>query len=421
MNLLIRDRETLTVSISGEGKVDGQEASQITIVAINPTQDAQQANPGAQEKTKVGVQAHRSDDASRESGLPAAEHASYITTMLACCYQAQTEDILEKYVNVLCTYVFTVNHNKMLRRFQSGTASKGRKFLTYLTTELSDIVNTKWGEDLPVEHSSCPPKQNELRDKQDQGPDDDESDTGLELICLHATSIDIEKGRVRPGQPQSAAAKRESELVTKPAFTVVDIQQDELSAATPDDDIDIDAVKKLFGNSGKIDDWEKIHFTGSVHCEAILLGLTSIANNTDDPSKQWLESNGIFNRDTNLIQRFRNLVPLIPASKRCCPTCSQLRHLMAEAQLLQGAKKPIVPGQYKTWSPTALPPFTPKAIAEKCLQFVRTSAIERLRELQTIADADELSGTCHSDPADPRDENAIMANSDSLPEDLPAA
>lgn len=235
----------------------------------------------------------------------------------------------------------------------------------------------------------------------------------LKLICLHQTSL-LRATQFDPGN-KTKARQRESDHIANSGVGVVEIQAGTWDSALTSVE---ECCKKLCASNSSLDyaqiykwyvvdrewgDFRKTgNFTGTSHCEAILMSLMALAKDraissliTDGELRQ----NGLFAVKDDLLAMFKDPIPLVHVSKRCCPACQLVRKLMSDLRLIP--QQIVAPGYHTKWSMVSLPMFMPKTLAEKCLDHVREEAVDKLQKLQKKLDREKKEGSekGDSDPA----------------------
>lgn len=237
----------------------------------------------------------------------------------------------------------------------------------------------------------------------------------LKLICLHHASL-IRATQFDPVH-KSKARQRESDHIANSGVGVVEVQAGTWDSAltsieecceklcASNSSLNYAKVSKWYNKEFK--DFKKTgNFSGTSHCEAILMSLTALAKDraissliTDGELRQ----NGLLAVKEDLLAMFKDPIPLVHVSKRCCPACQLVRKLMSDLRLIP--QQIVAPGYHTRWSTVSLPMFMPKALAEKCLDHVRQEAVEKLQKLQKKLDLEEkeASEKSDSDPASNED------------------
>jgi hypothetical protein len=130
-------------------------------------------------------------------------------------------------------------------------------------------------------------------------------------------------------------------------------------------------------------------FTGTYHCEAILLSLyllhyetnyEALANAANESDfSGFYKSVGV---DPVLAKAAGNFFTRVVAvSKRCCPVCNELFGVMDA--VFNGKKPSSITGSHTTYYPCALPPFLPKKYADMVAQNLEARLGLRLPEYIT--------------------------------------
>jgi hypothetical protein len=124
-------------------------------------------------------------------------------------------------------------------------------------------------------------------------------------------------------------------------------------------------------------------FSGSFHCETLLLSLWAAAQDTEFiPTLRT-------GPDQALLKTLSTLVdtpfPIVSVSKRSCPACWVLaRQVTRTRNLGHRLEKLVVPGPQRKWVATALPHFLPGAIGKACLREVERALVAKLRDIRPI-------------------------------------
>jgi hypothetical protein len=147
----------------------------------------------------------------------------------------------------------------------------------------------------------------------------------------------------------------------------------------PKNSDDITLVIDALGRSER----EVDKFTGTYHCEAILLSLYLLHYETranaanDSDFSAFCKSVGV---DPLLAEAAGNFfTSVVAVSKRCCPVCKELFRVMYDVF----KKQCSIMGSHTAYSPCALPPFLPKKYADMVADALETRLEQRLGDYIT--------------------------------------
>jgi hypothetical protein len=129
-----------------------------------------------------------------------------------------------------------------------------------------------------------------------------------------------------------------------------------------------------------VETWDKLKFSGTMHCETILLTihvltLDGVMGPKAPTPKQisdllWTHNITV---SADLVAQLKDISDILAVSKKCCPACDAI---VQEVRALQPS--PIVyPGYHTTWFPIALPPWTPRIIGAPLLTKLRAEVVHR--------------------------------------------
>ncbi|GIZ45536.1 hypothetical protein CKM354_000869800 [Cercospora kikuchii] len=262
----------------------------------------------------------------------------------------------------------------------------------------------------------------------------------LKLICLHEHSVTSETNR-KPENGSGATRSLESRILREANFALIDIQRakvdeqrtksfndclDEL--VNKDDGLDKSKLQKVLGQVRKegelVEDLQCLDarwFSGTMHCETILVALLMLGK-TDaikkELTQEWLTRNGIFATKSNVLHLFEKMAPFIGISKRNCPVCFVVCKAAASMNILQASHELIIPGHHTTYSAVALPPFTPREVAETVLVSLKMAANDHLTRLQKNEKAEDSGESVGSHPNsnNSRGDDDLSSDSDIPPE-----
>ncbi|PPJ53268.1 hypothetical protein CBER1_11957 [Cercospora berteroae] len=225
----------------------------------------------------------------------------------------------------------------------------------------------------------------------------------LKLICLHESSL-ISETDWKPEHGQSASRRLESRIMDEAKFALIDIQRakfdeqrtksinDCLNELVRDDKkLDKSKLQGILGQSRKDGKWvedlsclDAKWFSGSMHCEAILVALLMLGKTDgieDKLTEEWLNRNGIFAAKSDVLRLFEKMAPFVGISKRNCPVCFAVCKAAASMNILQASHELIIPGHHTTYSAVALPPFIPREVAGTVLVNLKMAANDYLTRL----------------------------------------
>ncbi|KAK4935303.1 hypothetical protein LTR10_023619 [Elasticomyces elasticus] len=160
----------------------------------------------------------------------------------------------------------------------------------------------------------------------------------------------------------------------------------------PELDALLDWLKRHKGrNRGDINvaDWSKPFFTGTMHCEVIVLTLHALtmpgvlmktAPSPEDISK-YLASHDV-HVHADVLRKLRNIGEVLAVSKRCCPACKAVVNAVQD----QDKRKLYYPGWHTTWFPTTLPPWTPRQIGLELIRELRNKVRDRASMAKKLAE-----------------------------------
>lgn len=119
---------------------------------------------------------------------------------------------------------------------------------------------------------------------------------------------------------------------------------------------------------------EATNFTGTYHCETVLLSLALLAkkradildvdiNSASAPlSKAHLQLPGKTTTDA-----LKGKMSALPVSQKCCPAC----HALVEYFIENVNPALVYPGKHEVWSAAALPPWIPREAGQVVLRAAR--------------------------------------------------
>ncbi|KIW85172.1 hypothetical protein Z517_00562 [Fonsecaea pedrosoi CBS 271.37] len=138
--------------------------------------------------------------------------------------------------------------------------------------------------------------------------------------------------------------------------------------------------------------WDTPRFTGTMHCETIMLTLHALSmdgmfSSSTTASAQaiseCLESRNII-VPPDIIDKFKTIGDILAVSKRCCPACNSV--VSTIRQLQPNDRRITYPGYHTVWFPIALPPWTPRRIGENLLEELWRAVMSRTEYAYDVAE-----------------------------------
>ncbi|KAL8866874.1 MAG: hypothetical protein Q9174_006026 [Haloplaca sp. 1 TL-2023] len=127
--------------------------------------------------------------------------------------------------------------------------------------------------------------------------------------------------------------------------------------------------------------WEKPIFTGSLHCETILLSLHALSLPFDSTSQSAPAIERIqhaLRQIADIPSEVINLLRIrgnrLTMSKPCCPACNTLCFLIRR----QSGKPFRYPSSHTAWYPVSLPPWIPRHLGMQMMSHAKKELVERI-------------------------------------------
>ncbi|KAF2799895.1 hypothetical protein K505DRAFT_320840 [Melanomma pulvis-pyrius CBS 109.77] len=121
-------------------------------------------------------------------------------------------------------------------------------------------------------------------------------------------------------------------------------------------------------------------FSGTFHCETIIISLHLLAKNREDLVQNSADTTSAAGPELPskpVTDRFLPAIEILPVSKRCCPACDAL------VAYLEFNQEELIryPGSHSTWTAAALPPWIPKQAGLDVIEAANSKFRQRVRKI----------------------------------------
>ncbi|KXT00375.1 hypothetical protein AC578_3335 [Pseudocercospora eumusae] len=141
---------------------------------------------------------------------------------------------------------------------------------------------------------------------------------------------------------------------------------------------------------GKVIQQYRPSIKGTTHCESTLMSLIAIVKNEEimkHINDVWLEHNGVFATQRQLLEMLPDVIEMIQVSKKHCPPCEVARCQMSLTGIT--TKAFIGPGYHTKWSGVLLPAIMPRKLGEPVINAAKRDLALKLLQWQRILEAEE--------------------------------